>query len=96
MLSRWAAGIGQRPRKMVRKQADLSKDEIELLGDPESEEVFSGSHEDLKHAAQQLHFLRKTSRCLTYLKVSLLNPLLPLQSGTSSVKHALRTRYKVS
>ena len=40
----------------IRKQKlDSSKDDLDLLGDPEVEDTFSGSHEDLKNAAEQLY-----------------------------------------
>ena len=46
----------KKQRRYVQKQnSDLSKDDLNLLGDPDLEEVFLGSHEDSENTAQQLH-----------------------------------------
>ena len=39
----------------VRKQKSDTSDKMDLLGDPEVEDTFSGSHEDLEQAAKQLY-----------------------------------------
>ena len=69
----------------VRKQkADTSRDnELDLLGDKDADS-FTGSQADLEGAAEQLFELSLNMIFwpLPYLRVNILNPLPPLQSGT--------------
>ena len=47
--------IKNRRRYALKHKLDSSRDDLDLLGDPDMEKVFSGSHEGLEHAAQQLY-----------------------------------------
>ena len=47
--------IRNRRRYAQKQKSDSSKDYLDLLGDPDVVEVFSGLHEDLENTAQDLY-----------------------------------------
>ena len=47
--------IKNRRRYVWKQKLNSSKDELDLLGYPEVEDAFLGSHEDLENAAEQLY-----------------------------------------
>ena len=51
-----------------------SKDELDFLGDPEVEDAFSGDHEDLENAAEQLYSSPPCSQPLHFETLSLKMP----------------------
>ena len=47
--------IKNRRRYVPKQKLNSSKDELDLLGDPEVEDAFSGSYEDLENVAEPLY-----------------------------------------
>ena len=61
-------------RSYVRKQKSDTSDKMDLLGDPEVEDTFLGSHEDLEHSAKQLYSSPPSLQPLHFESLSLKMP----------------------
>ena len=71
-------------RLYVRKQKlNSSKDELDLLGEPEVEDAFSGSHEDLENVAEQLYSSPSCPQPLRFEYLSLKMPQTVPTPGTA-------------
>ena len=88
--------IKNRRRYVQKQKLNSSKDELDLLGDPEVDNTFSGAHEDLKNAAEQLYSSPPLPQPLHFETLSLKTPQTALPTPGTVLQNRIQNKLKKS